>query len=368
MRIFSKLYLGFAALAVVAGVAVSCEDDNDDTKGDNGKKETEVDATVKYFATTDMTWAEFYAGEIGKSESVLTSEGCDAVTSATRTKSAMFSASVVKDSSIIIGVRDVNVGMTESVYKSLTADQKLRYKFVEGVTPIEYKQLNADGSFGKMNSKVVSQKPSAVSLSCGVDAKHDQYLIKMEGVDLAFLRDSVTRQMSGLLGAVLTTTDGTKYGMRPLYNLWLNAAEFGFSVSQFTNVHGCEVGYKYTSSLEGKTIKNITYMAKDMDDVSIDMNVYVKKSTNATVSANELKAGSDPKVTLTFAGVPSDANYKLATVKSGSGRSAVTLTEDKYTYADGVLTIKEDVVADATYSVSFVDDKYVNIGVSLKAK
>lgn len=354
---FNKLALATLTAAMVAGFT-SCSDDDDDKSSE--------DTTIKYYATTDMTWAEFYAGELSESASALESEGYDAVTAATTKHPSQFTACVLADSSTITGVKAVNVGMTETVYNKLSETEKSRFHFLNDTTLSEYKQYNADGSFGKtVNATADKQTPTAVSLTCGFDARWSNYVISMTGLDLTGLKDSLNN-MAYLQGAILTTSDGSKYGLKPMNNLWLNASEVGFSIKEFNEVHGYAVAYKHTASLEGKTITNLTYILKDKPNISIDMNVLVKKQTSATVSVNgSVAAGTDVNVNLAFSGVPSDANYTIAKVQSGSGRGAKTLTEGTdYSYSNGVLTLNGTVAA-GSYSVSFADDTYANIGASI---
>ena len=67
-----------------------------------------------HYATTDMTFAEFYAGELQQSADVLAQDGVDVVTSATSGKSSRFTASVVsEDGHQITGVKAVSVSMTD---------------------------------------------------------------------------------------------------------------------------------------------------------------------------------------------------------------------------------------------------------------
>ena len=354
MKFYNKFAFAALSAAMIAGF-VACDDDDDNEKSS--------DSSLKYYATTNMTWAEFYAGELGKSASVLSASGYDGVTAATKSKPSMFSSCIVEDSVNILGVKNVNVAMSETVYKSLSDADKQRFTFYTDTVFSQYKKLNSDGSFDKMVSPVSSQNPSSVSLTCGYDARWDQYVIDLSGLDLSEIKDS-SSNVGCLMGALLTTTDGSVYGLKPLYNLWLNTAEFGFSVSAFSEVHGYSVGYEHTSSLEGKTVKNLTYILRDKSNISIDMNVFVKLSTDASVAVDgSVAAGTDVNVNLVMSKLPSDSDFKLTAVKSGSGRAAKTLTADQYSYSDGVLTLNGEVAA-GTYTVSFTDDKYVNIGTS----
>jgi len=316
-------------------------------------------AEKKYvYATTDMTWAEFYAGELGKSAKSLEELGIDAVSSATNTKGEKFANAIVEadgeSASKILGVKGVNVAIEENLYNSLS--DKSRFTVLENA-PADYKEYNADGSFGKWNSTIATQTATA-TLTSGFDAKWGNYVISLDG-----LKDVRT---DNLQGAILTTTDGAKYGLQFLNNLWLKPAEFTFCIADFTEPHGCKRAYKHTADLEGKTISNITYIIKDADDISVDLNVYVKKQTTATVSASEATAGDDVKITLTINNAPEDANFALLTVKKGSGKQAQLLTADEYSYSNGKLTLKGTTTSGDVFNVSFGSDNYVNIGTTIK--
>ena len=315
-------------------------------------------AEKKYvYATTDMTWAEFYAGELGKSAKSLEELGIDAVSSATNKKGASFANAIVEadgeTASKILGVKGVNVAIEENLYNSLS--DKSRFTVLENA-PIDYKEYNADGSFGKWNSTITKQTATA-TLTSGFDAKWGNYVISLSELE------GVTKE--NLQGAILTTTDGAKYGLQFLNNLWLKPAEFTFCIADFTEPHGCKRAYKHTADLEGKTISNITYILKDADDISVDLNVYVKKQTTATVSASEATAGDDVEITLTINNAPEDASFALSSVKKGSGKGATTLTADDYLYENGKLTLKGTTTSGDVFNVSFVSDKYVNIGATI---
>jgi hypothetical protein len=194
-------------------------------------------------------------------------------------------------------------------------------------------------------------------LTSGFDAKWGNYVISLSELE------GVTTD--NLQGAILTTTDGAKYGLQFLNNIWLKPAEFTFSIAEFTEPHGCKRAYKHTADLEGKTLSNITYILKDADDISVDLNVYVKKQTSATVASSETSAGEDVEVTLNIENAPEDADFALLTVKKGSGKQAQLLTADEYSYSNGKLTLKGITTSGDKYNVSFVSDKYVNIGTTI---
>ena len=373
----AKLIKKSTILAVCIAVAMlsynSCKDDDDkptndqppinnETPGDDDKPNTPPDTpstteTTYLYAQTDMTWAEFYAADLNQPAADLQALGIDAVSSATNIKGQKFANAVFEadgeNASKISGVKAVNVRIAKDIYDAM--EDKSRYTLLE-TAPEEYKTVNDDGSFGASNSKVAQQTATATLLS-GFDAKWGNYVISLDGLE------GVTT--NNLQGAILTTTDGAKYGLQFLNNLWLKPAEFTFCVKEFTEPHGCARAYKHTADLEGKTLKNITYILKDTVDISVDLDVFVKKQTAATVTPGDALPGENPSVKLNFADLPSDANYQLASVKKGSGKKATALSESDYTYANNTLTIKGLVYGNDVYTVSFVDDNYVNAGTTI---
>ena len=314
-----------------------------------------------HYATTDMTFAEFYAGELNQSADVLLQDGVDVVTSATSGKASRFTASVVSaDGHQITGVKDVSVSMTDEVYQSLSEDQKKRFTFVEDSVFASSKQLLANGSFSAYTVAPVVVDTINVSLSSGSLSNYGNYTLS-----LSVNRNAIP---SGKLqGAVLTTTTGQKFALFPLANLWLNTAEIAFCVKDFTEPHGNHPNYSHTAGLQGKTISSITYYLKDMDNISVPCQIYVKRQTIASVTVDGAAvAGDNPIVPLLMNDVPDDANYTIASVKKGAGRNAKALATDEYSYADGILTINGAVADGDNFTIVFNSDKYVSIGTSLK--
>ena len=324
---------------------------------------SETFAFDNYYATTDMTWAEFYAGETGKSKSELEAAGLDAVSSSTNRISGRFSQLVASnDGYDIVGVKAVQVRMSNNVYQVLSRDT--RYTLATKAFS-EYKVVSSDGSFGKMTdtgTKTVND--ATITLSSGGSATWGNYQLGISGVNIT-VSSGDTRYD---LGATIETSDGTIYGLRHNSNLWFNADTIALSFRDFVEAHGVHRDYDYTSDLEGKTIKKITFILKDQADVVINCDVFLKNWTDATVKATEPAMGflvPLASLDLVFTGVPSDANYTLSMFQSGSGRNRSTISADLYTFANNTLTMKDGFNTGA-YRVVFADsnDKYVDLATS----
>lgn len=313
-----------------------------------------------YYATTNMSFAEFFEGELRVPADDLIADGVDVVTSATNGKASRFTGCFASESgNQILGVKDVSVSMTEEVYNALTEDQKSRFTFVEDSVFASSKRLLPNGSFSAYTSAPVVMEGVTTTLSGGNGVNWGNYVISL-GIDRTAIPSA------DLQGAVITTTTGQKFALTPLYNLWLNTAELAFCVKDFTEPHGNHPAFNHTAGLQGKTISSVTYFLKGKDNVTIPCNIYVKQQTSASVVVDgSAQAGINPTVFLNVKDVPSDANYTVASLKKGSGRNAVVLSEDKFKYADGILSITDTAKVGDVYNISFNSDKYISIGTTI---
>lgn len=305
------------------------------------------------FATTDMSWAEFYSAEIGASVEELQKNGYDAVTSATMTRSKRFTNhNVSEDGAHIYGPKNVAVAMTESVYKKLSDQQKARFTFYDDSTFTAYKVLDKKGSFGPYTAGSVTAEEVTPSIASGNSSTWGNYTVNLRGLKIE----------GAYHGVVITDNEGVKYGLKTLDNIWLNASELAFNVTDFS-IRGNNPAFKNTASLEGKTIKNITYIMSGKEALSVDTDLIVKKLCKADVSIAEQKAGKDLKISVD--NLPE--GYKVSSVRVGSGRQSVSLTEEQYSFENGVLILNGDVKPES-YRVIFQSDEYTDLAASFEVK
>lgn len=303
---------------------------------------------ITRYATTDMTWAEFYAAEIGAPAETMVEKGYDAVTSATMSKSKRFTSNVVsEDGSTISGVKAVPVGMTESVYKKLSADQKSRYTFIEDKALESYKVLDKKGSFGKLICQVVDYTDATAKILSGQSSVWGHYTISVQGAELD----------GDCMGVILTCSDGTKVGLKAQDNIWIRKSELGISVAEFTEPHGNKPTYKHTEVLEGKTITNITYLFNGADAVSINTDLLVKKRCDAKVTIDGSLEGK-ASVKAVVAGLPE--GYKVASIRKGLARGARAVLDEEFTFSNGNLSITCDDAKDV-YMVTFQSEEYSDL-------
>ena len=321
----------------------------------------------EYFATTDMTWAEFYAGETAETSADLLSAGLDAISTPTTAPAISRFPLLVGASSdagtTFTGVKAVQVRMSDDVYALLSSDSRYTFSTEEFD---EYKDVNSDGSFGAMITESRDASSTAtITLASGPSARWGHYVLIIKGADadIGLSGDKIARNY---LGALIETSDGQVYGMRHDNNLWSDADNIAFCVSDdYVEPHGKGVqrSWKYTADMEGKTITKVTYMLKGLPDVVISCDVFVKFRTSAAVSADtsSVKAGSSIK--FTFTGLPDGVSYNMTGLTLGSGKGSKAIDKALWSYADGTLTLDKSLDS-GTYYATFGSDEYSNITTS----
>lgn len=362
--------------------------------------QAEVDEAIKHltdaknaldkyvYGTANLSYADFYYGELNdvkedttldltsdKAASYRESGMYDAVSSATTNKYKSFFSSTYSEDNTngqggsIIGMKDVNIAVPTSLYenakKAISDNKECSNKLLEIInsmtlsdtTPSEYKILNGDGTLTAMKSKVTEDTSDTLTIK--TQSSYGQY-----EVDPVTSENSPLSKLSAkdsLLGIIVEDKDGNKYGMEHLENIWVGG-KFAFAVTDgFKEKHGNTIDYKRHESLQGKTIKKVTYLVKDGADIVINTNLKCKTlavsdSIKATANDN-FKDGATVSVDTTA--VPSGSNYTLSSVSMGK----TVLTEGAdYTYANNTLTIKAtDNTGAGSYSMVFTDNTYSDI-------
>lgn len=356
------------------------------------------------YAAINMEYEDFYYGELknleadGNKDANLNlaadvvdaayADGeYDAVTSATTTKSQRFGAAyfdtdVANDETsgektgvTINGIKDTKIRISENLYNKLKAATDTNHKvftYLKKATYSdtafdEYKELKADGTFAKMETE--TEKDTDANVSFTTTSSWGNYQLSIDNLGL----EDTTISTDNMMGVVITAEDDegkqTKYGLLHEDNLWLQPQEVSFAVVDgFVEPHGNHVAYKHTQQLQGKTITNITYLVKDGKDISIDTNTFVKKLNTGNVRGAADAATYSPegsKVKINFENLPD--NYTLSKVQKGSGKRAVTLDKDLYSYdqSTNTLTLDQSCVAGNDYSALFVSDSYADIKVAM---
>lgn len=352
-------------------------------------KATDANIDKYVYGTANLSYADFYYGELNdvkedaeinldvedKAASYRERGMYDAVSSATTNKYKSFFSSTYSEDNTngqggsIIGMKDVNIAVPTSLYenakKAISENKECSNKLLEIIgsmklsdnAPSEYKILNGDGTLTAMKSEVTEDTSDTLTIK--TQSSYGQY-----EVDPVTSENSPLSKLSAkdsLLGIIVEDKDGNKYGMEHLENIWVGG-KFAFAVTDgFKEKHGNTIDYKRHESLQGKTIKKVTYLVKDGADIVINTNLKCKTlavsdSIKATANDN-FKDGATVSVDTTA--VPSGSNYTLSSVSMGK----TVLTEGAdYTYANNTLTIKAtDHTGVGSYSMVFTDNTYSDI-------
>lgn len=332
------------------------------------------------YGTVNMSYADFYYGELNNintitentplletadpvSVSGYASTGqYDAVSSATTTKSKKFETTYFEETAAgvtILGMKQVQIAIPEELYKNTkaaieagkTCNNKL-FDYVKNISFTsqsfnEYKVLKADGTFSKMvtDTKDVTDAKAEIT----TDTRWGNYQIDISNIEV---------ENGEMLGVILETSDGKKYGMKHLENLWLKTAEMSFAVEPMTEPHGNTLTYQRYSDIQGKTISKITYLMKNGADLVIPTNLFVKYLLSAQhkLTASDVITASGNLTSTLQLTAPADASYELSSLTY----NGTAIDTSLYSYADNILTVNES-CKPGTYTVTFTDDKYEDI-------
>lgn len=368
-------------------------------KADETNKEQDI------YVLMNIPYADFYKAELNKNDVKV-----DATTSATKTKtkSTLANGSYHADntgehiSGITYPVK-IKAGtdlskltkITDASKVSITVNMKGKettteykgkdalfesadYSYYElGTTaPAYYKELtvNEDGSysFGKTTATEKTVEGAAIE-KFKTSSKYGDYQL-----NLNFDKVADSDQISGntkVLAAVITTIDGTQYGLRHVENIW-KGTEFAWGTGFTTQSHGCPISGEHYKSMMGKTIDAVTYYTEngvvkyDIDDTYVPY----KFDTTATKPSDATTTATKPAATTT-ATKPAvkpvkKVTVKKQTVKVKAGKKKLTVTWKKDKNVSGYqikIATKKNFKGAKTYTVKSYKT-YKKVIKKLKAK
>ena len=305
-------------------------------KADETNKEQDI------YVLMNIPYADFYKAELNKSDVKV-----DVTTSATKakTRSTLANGSYHADNTgehisgitypvkIKAGTNLSNLTkITDASNVSITVNMKGKettkeykgkdalfesadYSYYElGTTaPAYYKELtvNEDGSysFGKTTATEKTVEGAAIE-KFKTSSKYGDYQL-----NLNFDKVADSDQISGntkVLAAVITTIDGTQYGLRHVENIW-KGTEFAWGTGFTTQSHGCPISGEHYASMMGKTIDAVTYYTEngvvkyDIDDTYVPY----KFDTSAFKVENADVTSGSAKVTVPTLPEAYDAEYAV---------------------------------------------------------
>lgn len=310
----------------------------------NGVAVVKADETNKkqdIYVLMNIPYADFYKAELNNNDVKV-----DATTSATKakTRSALANGSYHADntgehiSGITYPVK-IKAGTDLSNFTKITDDSKVsitvnmkgketttEYKgkdalfesadysyYVLSTVPEYYKELtvNEEGnySFGKTTATEKPVKGAEIE-KFKTSSNYGDYQLNLN-FDKVADSDKISKYTK-VFAAVITTTDGTQYGLRHVENIW-KGTEFAWGTGFTTQSHGCPISGEHYASMMGKTIDAVTYYTENgvvKYDIK-DTYVPVKFDTSAFKVENTDVTSGSVKVTLPILLEGYDAEYAV---------------------------------------------------------
>lgn len=309
---------------------------------------------VPQYVLMNIPYSDFYAAEVNNGIEV------DAVTSATLNKPRTGSLAggsyhVSRDGSDITGVTfpvKVGEGVDLSGYTRVTDESSVEITvtnrgqtstvtysgkdalfenesyayYVLSEEPAFYKEAVAEGNDGTLSFGAVVGEPELVD---GADAElstesgYGDYQLSVSGFTIDLNSDQV-------YGVVLSTRDGSDYGLRHVQNIW-RGTELAWSTGFTKESHGCPLSWEHYEKIMGQTITEITYYtSRGIYKISLGDGIYVpvKFEGGIEVGTAAVTAGT---AGVTITGLP-DAYQPEYTVE---GLEGVDVSGNTLTWTGG---------------------------------
>ena len=176
--------------------------------------------------------------------------------------------------------------------------------YVLSEAPSYYKEatVNSDGSlsFGEIKGAKV-QTLSDATTKFSTSSRYGDYQLNISGLP---------SEIKTVYGVVISTEEGSKYGLRHLENIWKNK-ELAWSTGFVTQSKGNNLNYKDYAAMMGQTINKVTYYT-DAGIYEIPMDQKVAKKFDGEVSVEDVSVKSE-KTAITVSGLPNDfeEEYKI---------------------------------------------------------
>lgn len=169
--------------------------------------------------------------------------------------------------------------------------------YVLSEAPSCYKEatVNSDGSlsFGEIKGAKV-QTLSDATTKFSTSSRYGDYQLNISGLP---------SEIKTVYGVVISTKEGSKYGLRHLENIWKNG-ELAWSTGFVTQSKGNNLDYKDYAAMMGQTINRVTYYT-DAGIYEIPMDQKVAKKFSGSVSVEDTSVNAK-NTAITVSGLPED--------------------------------------------------------------
>lgn len=169
--------------------------------------------------------------------------------------------------------------------------------YVLSEAPSYYKEatVNSDGSlsFGEIKGAKV-QTLSDATTKFSTSSRYGDYQLNISGLP---------SKIKTVYGVVISTEEGSKYGLRHLENIWKNG-KLAWSTGFVTQSKGNNLDYKDYAAMMGQTINMVTYYT-DAGIYEIPMDQKVAKKFDGSVSVGDTSVNAK-SAAITVSGLPED--------------------------------------------------------------
>lgn len=222
-------------------------------------------------------------------------------------------------------------------YKALFESPSYSY-YVLSESPKWYKELTVaedEKIFGKVQAEATTVESAAAFTT---DTTYGDYELDLAQETLEAYIDYADGMISGV---VITTTDGTSYGLRHMENIW-RGYELAWCTGFTDAIHNCPTSSEHYKSMMGKTIDYVTYYT-DQGIYKFDIpDTYVPKKFDYTLTVSE---NEGQKAAVSLEGLDSAEGYEPEYAVDGE---SVTVSDNVFSTENLKPGTHQFVVSDST--------------------
>ncbi|SFO17151.1 hypothetical protein SAMN04487831_11074 [Pseudobutyrivibrio sp. UC1225] len=329
---------------------------------------TTADLSGKLYGTYEASYTDLYRGQTSAPE-------YDAVSSATKGKSNLFTSTnvsdVTDDGYQIYGLKNANVAVSKEDYVKasiLDSADKLDNDSYANLLKITLNENNDIPSYylpydGSEFKNAVIRKSISVNDAEGelrYYTRYGTYQLEVLEPTTSYLRRTRDNDIyainNSVHGAILRGTDSNgnpiSMGVRHLKELWVSTYEIAFSPDTNSAV-----------SFEGGYITSVDYLtASDVFSFKFETPVKVKATYDSSALSTFFNENNNKE--LIISGIDTVLQNTTLSLSYREGRQSVTVVDKApVTAVNGVIkyTVEDELIPEKSYTVTLVNDEYADI-------
>ena len=300
-----------------------------------------ANASDVVYGTMEIPYSEFYSSE--------DIDGVETVSSATTNKwknenlvKGTYSVETENGGGDILGVKYYVAVSADDLEK---LDESYHFEKVDEV-PQAYKNVTVENGKAVFSEIVGDTTTEENEVTMNINMVWGDYVLDVSGLN----NSGGTSEFGTIYGVILETSEGDKYGMRHLENIWRDEIAWSSGIKK-SEPHGNVLNYEQYVGLMGQTLTGITFITETgYHTVPVDIYIPVKFENTVEIADCNI---NDISTTFTATGFPED--YEKVYFVSGNGQFSIE---------DGFINYQVEFPGTYNLEISDANGKYATVNTS----